>query len=68
MGIVVILAVGLATGSEPARQWERWEAAFTAGEAADGQSTRLEVQLTSPTGKRHITAGFWDGDLRTGGL
>lgn len=52
----------LAGATRPAWQWERWETAFTAESAADGQSTRLEVHLTSPGGRQQTLDGFWDGD------
>jgi hypothetical protein len=61
MAGLILLAVSTTNAAERARQWERWETAFTAQENANNQSTRLEVQLTAPSGKRHLVEGFWDG-------
>ncbi len=38
----------------------RWEGTFTAAKEVNWQS-QFEAQLVSPSGKKHIVSGFWDG-------
>jgi hypothetical protein len=40
--------------------WGRWEQSFKAGKTAEPEID-ITVELTSPSGKRQMVAGFWDG-------
>jgi hypothetical protein len=44
-------------------RWGRWEGAFESEREYDNpvQVVALRVDLTTPSGTRHTTAGFWDG-------
>ncbi len=60
--LVLALAVAVEVPAQEASVplWGRWEAAFTAEEGASPE-TDLSVELTSPSGRRRVVPGFWDG-------
>lgn len=45
-------------------QWTRFEAAFTGSAEYENpvQDVQVEVDFTSPTGKKHTVLAFWDGE------
>ena len=45
--------------SETVPLWGRWQQSFTARELATFES-ELTVELTSPSGRRHVVPGYWD--------
>ncbi len=45
---------------ESVSQWGRWQGAFTSSGPASPESD-LKVELTSPTGRKAVVDGFWDG-------
>lgn len=58
--ILVIAAAAPLRADERVPQWSRWEREFTAQSDA-GDFVEFSVALTSPGGKAHHVAGFWDG-------
>jgi hypothetical protein len=64
MSPLVLLALAVVSQA-PAQEaavplWGRWEAAFTAAEDTS-PDTDFAVEVTSPSGRRHVAPGFWDG-------
>jgi hypothetical protein len=55
-----LLILTASANAETIPVWGRWEQTFKAGKAAEPE-TEITVELTSPSGKRHMVAGFWDG-------
>lgn len=58
--IVALLLLSVVADAETVPLWGRWEGRFDASGPAASE-TELTVELTSPTGKRHVIDGFWDG-------
>jgi hypothetical protein len=58
--LLMALAAGAAAQDAAVPLWGRFEAAFTADEDTP-PDTDFAVEFTSPSGRRHVTPGFWDG-------
>ncbi|PYV13792.1 MAG: hypothetical protein DMG07_13345 [Acidobacteria bacterium] len=56
----LLLVARSAGAAEPVALWGRWSANFTAATTVSPE-TELTVALTSPGGRLHVVAGFWDG-------
>jgi hypothetical protein len=62
LGALLAITILETTCAAQVAQWARWETAFNAATSASGQTTKLLVELTAPSGKRHVIDAFWDGD------
>jgi hypothetical protein len=61
--LFVTLILPLAANAEDVPLWGRWEAAFQAAMAVERPAdVAFSIELTTPSGKRLQTQGFWDGD------
>src|SRR5687768_14707148 len=58
--LVSLLFSSVSAFAESVPQWGRWQGTFTSSEQASPE-TEMKVELTSPSGRRAVVDGFWDG-------
>jgi len=59
LSLLFVALTAAPAAAEPVAKWSRWERTFTAPTERD--DIALTLSLTSPSGKKHQTDGFFDG-------